>query len=144
MAKAENKTKATAASVPKFLAGLDAARRADCEALVAMLRRATKSEPKMWGPSIVGFGDHHLKYESGREVDWFLAGFSPRKSDLTIYLVGGARADGELLGRLGKHRLGGGCLYIKRLSDVDPKVLEELARQSVKRLKEKSKEAAAR
>jgi hypothetical protein len=144
MAKAGNKTKATAASVPKFLAGLDAARRADCEALVAMLRKVTKAEPKMWGPSIVGFGDHHLRYESGREVDWFLAGFSPRKSDLTIYLMGGARSDGELLGRLGKHRVGGGCLYIKRLSDVDAGVLEQIARGSVKRLKEKSKEASAR
>jgi hypothetical protein len=144
MAKAGNKTKATAASVPKFLAGLDAARRADCEALVAMLRKVTKSEPKMWGPSIVGFGEHHIEYESGREVDWFVAGFSPRKSDLTIYLMGGARSDGELLGRLGKHRIGGGCLYIKRLSDVDTRVLEKIAHQSVKRVKEKSKEAAAR
>lgn len=144
MATAGNKTKATAASVPKFLAGLDAARRADCEALVTMLRKVTKAEPRMWGPSIVGFGDHHMTYESGREVDWFVAGFSPRKSDLTIYLMGGARPDADLLGRLGKHRLGGGCLYIKRLEDVDTKVLEQIARASVKRLKEKSKEAAAR
>jgi hypothetical protein len=142
MASAENKTKATAASVPKFLAGLDAARRADCEALVAMLRKVTKAEPRMWGPSIVGFGDHHVTYESGREVDWFLAGFSPRKSDLTIYLMGGARSDAELLGKLGKHRIGGGCLYIKRLSDVDSRVLEQIARGSVKRLRSKAKESS--
>jgi hypothetical protein len=98
----------------------------------------------MWGTSIVGFGEHHLKYESGRELDWFVAGFSPRKSDLTIYLMGGARSDAELLERLGKHRLGGGCLYVKRLSDVDAKVLEQIARASVKRLKERAKEEAAR
>ena len=135
MAKAENKTKATAASVPKFLAGLDVERRADCEALVAMLRRVTKAEPKMWGKNIVGFGDHHLKYESGRELDWFLAGFSPRKAALTLYLMGGSDLDAATAKRLGKHEKGGGCLYIRRLADVDPKVLEEIVRSSVRRLR---------
>jgi len=135
MAKAENKTKATAASVPKFLAGLEAERRADCEDLVAMLRRVTQAEPKMWGKNIVGFGDHHLKYESGRELDWFLAGFSPRKAALTLYLGDGARLDAATAKRLGRHETGGGCLYIRRLEDVDRKVLEEVVRSSVRRLR---------
>src|SRR5262249_60124791 len=125
--------RATAASVPRFLAGLDEERRADCEALVAMLRRVTQAEPRMWGTNIVGFGDHHLKYESGRELDWFLAGFSPRKAALTLYVMDGADLDAATAKRLGKHEKGGGCLYIRRLADVDRKVLEEIGRSSVRR-----------
>jgi hypothetical protein len=139
MAEAKNKTRATGASVEKFLSGLDATREADCRALVAMLRRVTKAEPKMWGANIVGFGDHRLKYESGRELDWFLAGFSPRKAALTLYGMGGAKIDAATAKRLGKHEAGGGCLYIRRLEDVDPKVLEEIARSSVARLRAKAK-----
>jgi len=139
MAKAELKTKATKGSVEKFLDGLDADRRKDCETLVRMLSRVTKAAPKMWGTAIVGFGDHHLKYESGRELDWFVAGFSPRKRDLTLYLVGRPPLDGNLGKRLGKHSTGKGCLYIRRLADVDLDVLEEIARQAARNLKERSR-----
>ena len=139
MAEAKNKTRATGASVEKFLSALDAAREADCRELVAMLRRATKAEPKMWGANIVGFGDHRLKYESGRELDWFLVGFSPRKAALTLYGMGGAKLDAATAKRLGKHETGGGCLYIRKLSDVDGKVLEEVVRGSVARLRAKAK-----
>ena len=133
MAKAENKTKATAASVPKFLAGLDAARRADCEALVAMLRKVTKSEPRMWGPSIVGFGSYRYTYASGRTGDWPLAGFSPRKQQLVVYLVGGfEERHASVLARLGPHTTGKGCLYLKRLDDVDESALRELIDRTVR------------
>jgi hypothetical protein len=136
MADAKNKTTKTRGSVPKFLGALDDERRKDCEALVTLMRRATRAEPKMWGPSIVGFGDRHLKYESGRELDWFVAGFSPRKNDLTLYLTG---FDEALMARLGKHKTGGGCLYIKRLSDVDVAVLEKLVKRSVQNVTQLSK-----
>lgn len=135
MARAELKTKATKGSVEKFLDALDPGRRKDCETLVQILSRVTKAPPKMWGKSIVGFGDHHLKYESGRELDWFVAGFSPRKKDLTLYLMGRPALDGDLAKRLGKHSIGKGCLYIQRLADVDLGVLEEIARQSSRNLK---------
>ena len=139
MAEAKNKTRKTEASVEKFLSGLDAARQADCRALVAMLRRVTKAEPKMWGANIVGFGEHRLRYESGRELDWFLVGFSPRKAALTLYGMGGAKLDAATARRLGKHETGGGCLYVRRLEDVDAKVLEEIVRGSVGRLRAKAK-----
>jgi len=139
MAGAKNKTRKTEASVEKFLSGLDAERQADCRKLAAMLKRVTKAEPKMWGANIVGFGDHHLVYESGRELDWFLAGFSPRKAALTLYMMGGATLDAATAKRLGKHEKGGGCLYIRRLSDVDGKVLEEIVRDSVGRLRSRAK-----
>jgi hypothetical protein len=138
MADAKNKTTQTRASVSKFLDGLEEERRKDCEALVGILRRTTKAEPKMWGKSIVGFGDQHLKYESGRELDWFVAGFSPRKKDLTLY-VGSCGFDESLMAKLGKHTTGGGCLYIKRLSDVDVAVLEKLVARSVKNRKHGAK-----
>ena len=135
MAEAKNKTRATTASVEKFLAGLDGERQEDCRKLAAMLRRVTKAAPKMWGANIVGFGDHRLKYESGRELDWFLVGFSPRKAALTLYGLGGAKLGAATAKRLGKHEKGGGCLYIRKLADVDAKVLEEIARDSVGRLR---------
>ena len=139
MADAKNKTQATEASVEKFLSGLDGERQEDCRKLAAMLKRVTKAEPKMWGANIVGFGDHRLKYESGRELDWFLVGFSPRKRALTLYGMGGAKIDAATAKRLGKHETGGGCLYIRKLADVDGKVLEEVARESVGRLRAKGK-----
>ena len=135
MTKAELKTKATKGSVEKFLGELEPDRRKDCETLVRLLSRVTKAPPKMWGKGIVGFGDHHLTYESGRELDWFVAGFSPRKKDLTLYLMGCPPLEGDLGKRLGKHSIGKGCLYIQRLSDVDLGVLEEIARQSARNLK---------
>lgn len=105
--------------------------RADAEALVQMMRRLTGEEPKMWGPSIVGFGRYHYKYESGHEGDAPLAGFAPRKGNTVVYLTPGFAEGNADLQRLGKHKASKGCLYIKRLSDVDVAVLEELVRTSI-------------
>ena len=133
---AENKTKATAKSVPEFLKQIeDPQRRSDCMSIAALMERITGSKPKMWGDSIVGFGDYHYKYASGREGDWFLAGFSPRKQNLSIYIMGYLEFYTELLEDLGKYKNGKGCLYIKKLEDIDVKVLENLIIKSVERLK---------
>jgi hypothetical protein len=132
---AEMKTKPTKASVTKFLAAVpDAAMRKDCRTLVRMMKKATKSPPKMWGPAIVGFGDVHYKYESGREGDWFRAGFSPRRNALTLYIMSGFPKHADLMSKLGKHKTGKSCLYIRQLGDVDLKVLEKLVERSVKSL----------
>lgn len=137
---AELKTKPNAASVTAFLAGLaDAEQRKDCRALIALMRRVTKEKPVMWGPSIVGFGTYHYVYESGRSGDWFVTGFSPRKPNLTLYLMSGLHQHANLLARLGKHKTGGSCLYIRRLADVDPGVLEKLVRESVKRVRKSAR-----
>ena len=130
---AELKTKLTNASVDKFLKGVkDEQTRADCYQIIEMMNKATKAEPKMWGTSIIGFGSIHLKYESGRELDWFPIGFSPRKQNITLYLMGGLEQK-ELLGKLGKYSTGKGCLYIKKLADVDVKVLNKLITTSAKK-----------
>src|SRR5262245_22417130 len=124
---AELKTKPNRASVKKFLDGIeDERKRKDSLALVEMMRKATGDEPQMWGPSIVGFGNQHLKYDSGRELDWFRAGFSPRKNALTLYLMSGFEQHAALLKKLGKFKNGKGCLYVKRLEDVDLRTLKEL------------------
>jgi hypothetical protein len=124
---AANKTTTTKASVTTFLASItDPARRADAEALVKVLRAATGEKPVMWGPSIVGFGSYHYKYESGREGDAPRVGFSPRKEALVVYGATGFTGAPALLARLGKHTTGKGCLYLKKLADADPKVLEQL------------------
>ena len=129
---ADNKTKPTNLSVGVFIDALtDETRRADARALVKLMRRATGEKPKMWGPSIVGFGSHHYAYESGREGDVPLAGFSPRKAATVLYGVTGFGGAEALLARLGKHTTGKGCLYIKKLADVDHKVLEALVVKSV-------------
>jgi len=134
---AELKTKLNNASVDKFLKGIkDEQTRADCFQIVEIMKKATKAEPKMWGTSIVGFGDYHYKYESGREGDWFVAGFSPRKQNLTLYAMGGFHKREDLLKKLGKHSLGKGCLYIKKLEDVDTKVLKDLVTAAVKTAKQ--------
>ncbi len=126
------KTTPTSVSVGTFLAGIaDAAKRADAEEIARMLGEITGVEAKMWGPSIVGFGQYHYKYDSGHEGDMCLAGFSPRKDAMTVYLVPGYQMDTELMGRLGKFRTGKSCLYFKRLSDVDRDVLRELMERSV-------------
>ena len=136
---AELKTKLTEASVDTFLKGVkDEQARTDCYQIIDILKSATKAEPKMWGTAIVGFGDYHYKYESGRENDWFQVGFSPRKQNITVYLMGGLQDQDELLGKLGKYTTGKGCLYIKRLEDVDKKVLKELITESVKVMKAKN------
>lgn len=127
MAKAQLKTQKTTANVGDFLATVsDPQQREDAIKIVELMQKITGDKPKMWGPSIIGFGDRTLKYESGRELDWFKIGFSPRKGQLTIYAINGNPAQGELLAKLGKHTTGKGCLYIKRLSDVDEKVLEKI------------------
>ena len=127
------KTVENKASVAGFLKGIaDPQRRKDCEAVAAMMEAVSKAKPVMWGTSIVGFGKQHYKYESGREGDWFKAGFSPRKDSLTLYLTGGFRKHQDLMEKLGKYKTGGGCLYIKRLDDVDRKVLERLIARSVR------------
>ena len=124
---AELKTKVSDASVSQFLEGIaDEVARRDCFSLFDMMHKATNIEPKMWGDSVVGFGKFHYKGKSGREGDWYLAGFSPRKQNLTLYMLGGWEAHSDLLAKLGKHSLGKGCLYIKRLDDVDPQVLKTL------------------
>ncbi len=122
---AELKTKKTDVSVDSFIDAIsDPVAQADCRVLLKQMRAATGAQPKMWGSSIVGFGDYHYTYASGREGDWFILGFSPRKSALTLYASGGW--DTETLKKLGKHTVGKGCLYIKRLSDVDATVLKAL------------------
>jgi hypothetical protein len=122
----ENKTKPTDASVESYLAAIkDASRRQDCEVLAKLMTKATKEPPKMWGASIVGFGSYHYKYESGREGDACLTGFSSRKDAISIYLSYLPKHE-ALLSQLGKYKAGKGCLYIRQLSDVDPKILEQL------------------
>ena len=132
---AKLKTQKTNASVTAFLKSIaDDDRRKDCQTLVRIMKRAVGAEPKMWGSSIVGFGHYHYKYASGRENDWFLAGFSPRKQDLTLYIMAGFDRYDALMARLGKHKTGKSCLYLKRLADVDVAVLEELISTSVKHM----------
>ena len=133
---AENKTKATQASVDGYIAAIsDESRRKDCEALAKLMAKATKQIPKMWGTSIVGFGSYHYKYESGREGDSCLTGFSSRKGDISIYLMASFPGHDELLSKLGKHKMGKACLYVRKLSDVDLEVLEQLVVGSVAEVK---------
>lgn len=135
MAKAELKTKATETSVADFIAAVpDERRREEAAVIDAMHRRVTGLEPKLWGPSIIGYGSYDYKYDSGREGTMCRGGFSPRKAAMTVYLMGNycnhqAEAD-ELFARLGKHSLGKSCLYIKKLADVDLTVLERLVELS--------------
>jgi hypothetical protein len=129
---ADNKTKPTEFSVAAFIDALtDQTRRADAKALVRLMQRATGEKPKMWGPSIIGFGSYHYTYDSGREGDMPLAGFSPRKAATVLYMMTGFSGSEALLAKLGTHTTGGACLYIKKLADVDQKVLEALIVQSV-------------
>ncbi len=130
---AELKTKKTEASVDDFLQTVrDESTRQDCFEIVKLMKQVTRSEPKMWGPSIVGFGSRRIQYPNGRELDWMLSGFSPRKANLTLYLPGGLEKKTDLLKKLGKHSTGKGCLYIKKLADVDMKVLKQLISDSIK------------
>lgn len=137
---AELKTKVNNANVEGFVNAVkDEAARKDCFEIMKMMKQVTKEEPKMWGSSIVGFGSYHYKGKSGREGDWMLTGFSPRKQNLTLYLMGGFDEQKDLLKKLGKYKTSVGCLYIKKLDDVDKKVLKELVAGSVKRVKQSSK-----
>jgi hypothetical protein len=124
---AEMKTRPSHTPVEAFLDGVESAeRRADARAIVASTRRISGLEPRMWGPSIIGFGSYHYRYESGREGDMCRLGLSPRKASLVLYLAGGHSRHEAILSRLGKFSTGKGCLYLKRLSDVDGAVLDEL------------------
>ena len=126
---AENRTQASDADVAAFLAGVDLARRReDGLRLDALFRRATGWRPAMWGPSIVGYGRYHYRYDSGREGEFLATGFSPRKASLVVYVMPGYGDFGDILDRLGKHRLGKSCLYINKMADIDAAVLEELIR----------------
>lgn len=132
----ELKTKLNDASVRKFLNGVkDKQKRGDSFKIVDMMKKITKEEPKMWGPSIVGFGKYHYKYESGHEGDMCITGFSPRKNALTIYILPGFLKYDPLMKKLGKYNTGVSCLYIKKLDDIDMRVLEELISESVKYMK---------
>jgi hypothetical protein len=133
---AELKTKPTKASVEKFLNQIpDEGRRQDCFTVARIMEEITGSKPQMWGESIVGFGSYHYKYASGQEADWPLMGFSPRKRDLTLYLMPGFQQHKDLMAQLGKHSTGVSCLYIKRLSDLHMPTLKKLIRDSAKRSK---------
>lgn len=131
MAKAEAKTKQTDSSVQDFLAAVpDQTRRKDALAVLELMREVTGLEPKMWGPSIVGFGSYHYKYASGHQGDSPLIGFSPRKQDLTLYINSGFERHAELMEKLGKYKTGKVCLYVKKLTDLDLPTLRELVRDS--------------
>lgn len=137
---AELKTKQTEASVEKFLNQVaDEVRREDCFKIARMMEEITGSKPKMWGASIVGFGSYHYKYASGQEGDWPIICFSPRKQDLTLYIMPGFAEYGDLMKQLGKHRTGKSCLYIKQLSDIHVPTLKKLIRASVKTMKQMTK-----
>ena len=137
---AELKTKVNEASVEGFLNSVkDEQARADCFEILKVMKQVTKEEPKMWGSSIIGFGSYHYKGASGREGDWMLTGFSPRKQNLTLYLMGGFDTHVDLLKKLGKHKTSVGCLYIKKLEDVDVKVLKELIKKSFNTMKQLNK-----
>ncbi len=129
---AELKTKPTRQSVKDFVDAIkDEQRKKDCRTVSRIMKRITKANPKMWGPGLVGFGSHPYKYASGREGDWFVVGFAPRKQNLTLYIRSGFKKYSALLKELGKHKIGVSCLYVKRLDDVDMDVLTELIEDSV-------------
>jgi hypothetical protein len=126
------KTRPTRASVPKFIKSVaHEGRRADCAKVVEMMQEITGEKPCMWGPSIIGFGEYHYEYASGREGDWPLTGVSPRKTSLVLYIMSGFKQYDELMARLGKHKTGASCLYINKLEDVHLPTLKKLIRQSV-------------
>lgn len=140
MAKAKNKTQATTVDPKDFIAAVEPEKRkTDAEVLLNFFNRVTGLEPKMWGPTIIGYGRYHYKYESGREGDAIITGFSPRKQNLTLYIMPGYRFGDmqEKLARLGKHKLGKSCLYINKLADIDIDVLEEIVRDGIAYMKDK-------
>lgn len=138
MAKAQPKTVPTPASVDDFLAAIpDATRRGDAQAVCDLMREVTGLEPTMWGPSIVGFGTHHYRYESGHEGDCFVVGFSPRKANLSLYVTNGVGEVADLLPKLGKHTTGKSCIYVKWLDDIDQAVLKKIIKRGVAKAKRK-------
>jgi hypothetical protein len=136
---AEAKTKPTEESVDKFLTGIaDESRRQDCFTVAKLMEETTGSKPKMWGGNIVGFGIRRIKYAGGREGDWPIIAFSPRKQNLTLYILGSFNKHPDLMEKLGKHTVGKGCLYIKRLDDIHLPTLKKLLRESIKETKKAS------
>ncbi len=136
---AENKTTPNDQNVEQFLnAVADERKRKDSFTILELMKQVTGLEPRMWGSSIVGFGSYHYKYESGREGDMILVGFSPRKQNLTIYNMGSVEQHEDLLKKLGKYTTGKGCLYIKRLDDIDLPMLKRLIEESFKHAKQKA------
>ena len=137
---AENKTQRTKASVSAFLSAIaDPERRKDAKVLDALMRKATGEKPAMWGTAIVGYGECSYEGSGGRVVDWFPVGFSPRKAALVLYLMGGLKANADLVAKLGPHKIGGGCLYLRRLEGVDLKVLARLIKASQQRNRKAAK-----
>ena len=135
---AENKTKPTKVSVAAFLEAVPSdARRADAKAIIKLMRSITGESPKMWGPSIIGFGSYHYRYETGREGDMPVVGFSPRKAATVLYVSGGFPEFDALMKKLGKTKTNGGCIYVNKLSDLDPRVFEALIAKSVKAVRAK-------
>ena len=135
---AELKTKPNDQSVEDFIDSVEPEwKRDDAREVLQLLKKITGEEPVMWGDSIVGFGNYHYKYKTGREGDWFLAGFSPRKTSMTIYMMGGFDGQEELLEKLGKHKKSVGCLYVKKMADIDTKVLEQMTKLSIATLKKR-------
>ena len=132
MAKAMLKTKKTTDSVAAFINSISSTRQADCKTIIKMMQNATGAKPVMWGKSIIGFGNRHLKYASGRELDWFIIGFSPRNTDLSLYVLTQSKDQPKLLKKLGPHKAGKGCLYIKSLDAVDVTVLDALFHTAAK------------
>ncbi len=129
---AENKTTLNDGSVSDFIDKVeDLARRDDCLKIIRLMQDITGEPPKMWGASIVGFGVYHYKYASGREGDWFLTGFSPRKKDLTLYIMSGFEKADSLMNKLGKYKTGKACLYIKSMNDINEDALKELIKASI-------------
>lgn len=136
---AELKTKPIKKDVNQYIQSVENAQvRQDCETLRELMGKITNSNGVMWGESIIGFGKYHYKYESGREGDWFLTGFSPRKQNLTLYIMSGFSKFNDLMAGLGKYKTGKACLYVKSLDDIDIKVLESLLRGSLNHLKKRS------
>jgi len=132
MVKPDMKTKQTDQNVERFLNGIDDEKKRDeYFTILKLMQHATGEEPKMWGKCMIGFGSYHYKYESGREGDWFLTGFSPRKQNLTIYIVAGFDEYRGLMEKLGKYTTGRSCLYVKNLEDIDLSVLTKLIKKSV-------------
>lgn len=139
---AELKTKPTKLSVDAFVKKVpDATKRADTKALITMMKEATKCEPTMWGASIIGFGTYTYAYASGRTGDWPIIGLSPRKQNVTVYIMPGFDEFGDLLAKLGPHSTGKSWLYIKRLADIDTLTLKKIVVQSVAKMKKKAKPA---
>ena len=129
----ELKTQPSKRSVREFLQTIDdMQRRQDCGVVAALMRRATGKRATLWGENIVGFGRYHYQHANGQQASWFVTGFSPRKRDLTIYIMPGFSKYGALMKRLGKHRTGKSCLYVKRLSDIDTTILAELIERTVR------------